>query len=289
MVPDAEFVRSEFYVDFGRRLGLRYVVGTVVPLGTAGVMPIGLHRPEGDSPFGESDALLLECLLPHLRRALQLRYQLRPAAAPSMSPGLAALDALSAGILVVDGNAHVLVANAAAEAMSSRRSAIRLVCLGGGGARQTSVMALNHKDNVVLSALVKATAMGGSAGGAVRLRDGSGTPVTAALVAPLPRRLMNRSGELAGRVAGQALILLRNLEALPNPPDAELLRDLFGLTPAEAEVARALTGGVTKSSVASSRGIQLSTVRTQVRSILDKTGVANLRDLERLLSTLQGR
>ena len=29
LVPDAEFLRSEFYGDFGRALGLRYVVGTV--------------------------------------------------------------------------------------------------------------------------------------------------------------------------------------------------------------------------------------------------------------------
>ena len=36
LVPDREFLRSEFYGDFGRHLGLRYVVGTVVHLGAAG-------------------------------------------------------------------------------------------------------------------------------------------------------------------------------------------------------------------------------------------------------------
>jgi hypothetical protein len=84
MVPDSEFLRSEFYNDFGRPLGLRYVVGTVLPLGAAGVMPIGLHRPEGSPAFNEMDAQLLDALLPHLRCALQLRHQLNPA--PSSTP-----------------------------------------------------------------------------------------------------------------------------------------------------------------------------------------------------------
>jgi DNA-binding CsgD family transcriptional regulator len=67
-----------------------------------------------------------------------------------------------------------------------------------------------------------------------------------------------------------------------------VLRDLFGLTAAEAEVARALAGGATKSSVALARGIAETTVRTQVRAVLTKTGAANLRDLERLLAGLSG-
>ena len=89
-------------------------------------------------------------------------------------------------------------------------------------------------------------------------------------------------------MAGQALILLRDLTARQEPLRARLLQDLFGLTRAEAEVACALAGGAPKSAVAAKRGSQVSTVRTQVRSVLEKTGAANLRDLERLLSRLQG-
>jgi len=284
MVPDREFLRSEFYADFGRPLGLRYVVGTVVPLGAAGMMPIGLHRPEGAAPFTPMDARLLECLLPHLRRALQLRHQLKPAAA-AVPPGLAALDALAAGILVVDAQMHVQVANAAAEIMMAGGLAIRSV---RNGARQAMAAALHHEDNNALRALVRATALGGSAGGAVRLRDPEGGAALAALVSPLPRRLLDRPAELGGRVAGQALILLRDLTARQEPLRARLLQDLFGLTRAEAEVACALAGGAPKSAVAAKRGSQVSTVRTQVRSVLEKTGAANLRDLERLLSRLQG-
>ena len=67
-----------------------------------------------------------------------------------------------------------------------------------------------------------------------------------------------------------------------------MLRELFGLTRAEAEVAQALTGGTSTVAVAARRGLSEATVRSQVRAVLDKTGAANLRDLERLLTSLQG-
>ena len=70
------------------------------------------------------------------------------------------------------------------------------------------------------------------------------------------------------------------------PPPARLLRELFGLTANEAEVACALYGGVTKQAVAAARGVRVSTIRTQVDAILAKTGATNLRDLEQLLGGL---
>ncbi len=100
---------------------------------------------------------------------------------------------------------------------------------------------------------------------------------------------MRRAGAWAGGTQNRALILLR--EIAPSPaaaPRVELLRNLFGLTRAEAEVARALSGGATKRAVAAARGLREVTVRTQVRAILEKTGAANLRDLERMLAGLQG-
>ncbi len=188
LVPDAEFLRSEFYVDFGRRLGLRYVVGTVVPLGAAGMMPLGLHRPDGAAPFTAADQQLLESLVPHLRRALQLRHQFA-AAAPALPPGLAALDALAMGVLVVDADSQVLLANAAAEMMAKADLGLMLrrPRVGGHGDK-TVLSACYRADSAALQALVKATASGGS-GGAVRLRSEDGAATLAALIAPLPRRL----------------------------------------------------------------------------------------------------
>ncbi len=297
LVPDAEFLRSEFYCDFGRHYGLRYVVGAVVPLGEAGVLPIGLHRPEGRDRFGAVEKRVLEAVLPHLRRALQLRHRLSARATDAPTLGLAALDALPLGVLVLDAEMAVLLANAAAEAAAQAAgAALRLThatALGangpGAGSARTRAVPRDAHDREALRALVRATA-GGGAGGAVRLRDGDGVPQLAALVAPLPRRLSGHGeggGDSGGgRVAGRALVLLRPLQPGPPALSPGLLRDLFGLTRTEAEVAIGLAGGTTKGAVAAARGLSETTVRSHVRALLEKTGAANLRDLERLLAGL---
>ena len=119
------------------------------------------------------------------------------------------------------------------------------------------------------------------------MRDAALDPRLPSLVSPLPCRLADGSGGLSGRVPGRALILLRDLCDASRAPDPDLLRRLFGLTRAEAEVACALYGGATKSAVAAMRGSRESTIRSQVDAILLKTGTANLRDLERLLASLR--
>jgi DNA-binding CsgD family transcriptional regulator len=287
LVPEREFLRSEFYGDFGRHHGLRYVVGTVLPLGEAGSMPIGLHRPEGADPFASAEAALLEAVLPHLRRAVQLRRRLAPEpAAAAAQPGLAALDGLAMPVLVVDAELVLLAANLAAEALLAEGAALRLVARPGlPGA--TRVLVGHRDDTAALRGLVRATALGGGAGGAVRLRDAGGQAGLAALVAPLPSRVTTPDGA-PGRVPGQALLLLRAVDAAPPAPAPGLLRDLFGLSRAEAEIAIAMAGASSKGAVAAARGLRETTVRTQVRAVLAKTGTANLRELAALLAALQG-
>jgi len=289
LVPDAEFVRSEFYNDFGRHYGLRWVVGTVLPLGEAGVMPLGLHRPDGAPPFGETERRLLAQAMPHLIRALQLRHRLAPIPAPAT--GFEALDALPSAVAIVDGNARLLLANAAAERLAVGDGTLRFERQSGMGigiAPRTTVLARRSADTAALHRTIAATALGGSAGGVLRLHDEDGTATLAAMIAPLPRRFAGRRDERTGRVLGQAVLLFRPLGGDRALPGVAVLRDLYGLTRAEAEVARALAGGATKARVAAARGLRETTVRTQVRAILEKTGAANLRDLERLLGDLNG-
>lgn len=69
-------------------------------------------------------------------------------------------------------------------------------------------------------------------------------------------------------------------------PDAERIgrrvRRLYGLTDAEARVTAALTLGETVDQIAAAHGVATSTVRAQVRSIFEKTGVHRQADLVRL-------
>jgi DNA-binding CsgD family transcriptional regulator len=59
---------------------------------------------------------------------------------------------------------------------------------------------------------------------------------------------------------------------------------VFGLSPAEARVAAALMMGKSLADIAAAFGVQITTVRTQLRSILRKVGVKRQFDLVHILS-----
>ncbi len=63
-----------------------------------------------------------------------------------------------------------------------------------------------------------------------------------------------------------------------------LLREAFGLTPAEARIADGIARGQTIPEIAAARGISPHTVRAQADAALAKTGQANAASLARLLS-----
>lgn len=76
--------------------------------------------------------------------------------------------------------------------------------------------------------------------------------------------------------------------ARPRPDTQSLasrVRGLYGLTQAEARVMAALASGETVDRIAMAHGVRTSTVRAQVRSIFEKTGVNRQSALVRLALT----
>ena len=72
-------------------------------------------------------------------------------------------------------------------------------------------------------------------------------------------------------------------------PTAEVLQGLFDLTPAEARVARAIAERRTVEAIAGMLGVSRETVRTQLKSVLAKTGMARQADLAALLAATMVR
>ena len=70
----------------------------------------------------------------------------------------------------------------------------------------------------------------------------------------------------------------------PALPSEELLGALFGLTRAEARLARGVLTGCTAGEYARQAGVRMATIRTQLHSIFIKTGVTRQAELVALLS-----
>lgn len=68
--------------------------------------------------------------------------------------------------------------------------------------------------------------------------------------------------------------------------DCAVLRQLFGFSEAEAQIARELVEGARPKVIAAKRSVAESTVRSQIREIFRKAGVRGIADLARVLSAI---
>jgi len=281
LVPEAVYRRSEFYQDFARHLGVYQLVAGCVPLGGGSVAPLGLHRPEDARAFDDSDRQALQTLLPHLRRALQLRQRIGTRMDARLS--VASLDALPTAMVVVEGDARILLTNRAAEKVLADGAAIHASRAGPGLGTVRRLVARNRDCDGDLQRTVRAVARAGAEGAGMLLRgEGPGSAISA-LVTRLPAPLSPAIP--GGRCTGAALVILHE-PGHRRAPQARLVAGMLGITLTEAEVAIALAGGRTAEAVAGGRGVSVSTIRMQVRSVLEKLALANLRDLERVLASL---
>lgn len=80
-------------------------------------------------------------------------------------------------------------------------------------------------------------------------------------------------------------MLLINLDRRRALTGYQLLQ-LFDFTAAEARVARALIHGSTAEAYAEENGVSIATVRSQIRSVLTKTGMRRQSDLIRILGAV---
>jgi DNA-binding NarL/FixJ family response regulator len=275
LVDSSHYRRSEFYHDFAKPNGQDHMLVGVVGDGDRSI--VGFYR-QG-AAFGIRERKTLVSLLPHVRRALQLRQRLHRAEFEA-ELGYAAFDALPGAAIVVDADCNVLYANSTATRSFCRRDQpISIVASPLSGTRLTID---NRGEASRLRAMIRQAASGG-AGGAIRLEfdavENDRIGQYAVFVSPqLPDRGAHEF------IEGDRLPVLVFINELSSPKTAKpsLFSELFGLSAAEGAVAAALLGGQSAETVARDRDVSLDTVRTQIRTVLRKSNAANLRDFERI-------
>jgi DNA-binding CsgD family transcriptional regulator len=267
-VDEPTLLKSEFYNDFARHYGLRRPISARLMLAPNKFAIVALERPATGTLIESDEKPRMERLLPHVKRALQLRARNRQIASRN-DMRAAALDALAFGAVVCNGAGRVAFCNAAAEELARAGAGIVL-------GRKNRLGALVPAEGQALALLIHDAASGG-AGGALRLTGRDGSTAILVLVTPLPGNLR---GELGG---GHALVALRPTHDSPAFTSA-LLGALFGLSPVQAAIALAVFDGGSPEEIAAKRGIAVSTLRSHLAEIFARTGTESQRDLIRLLA-----
>jgi DNA-binding NarL/FixJ family response regulator len=276
LTDSSHYRRSEFFHNFVKPDGQDHMIVGIV--GDHDRSIVGFYR-QGVA-FGVRERATLSTLLPHVRRALQLRQRLHRS---NLDPkvGYAAFDALPGAAILVDADCNVLFANSSAtETLCRRDRPIAMVKTPVSG---TKLHIDNRGEASRLRALIRQAACGG-AGGAIRLEfDGldTGDRIGQYAVFVKPQVQAHSIDDLTEQGRVPVLIVISELSSL-NAAKPSLFSELFGLSAAEGAVAAALLGGKSAETVARDRDVSLDTVRAQIRTVLRKSNAANLRDFERI-------
>jgi DNA-binding CsgD family transcriptional regulator len=270
IVGEAEFLNSEIFNGFAKRIEMFWFVGSVVALEKQFMGAIGIHRPRGARAFGADDKHHLDMLLPHLSRAMVLQRRLQGLTQDNRIV-LDALEKLSVGMIAVDAQATLLFANPTAERLL--RAGLGLTC------RQGCLVASDPAKGAELHRLIQQAGLASrgkpsEAGGVLALPRPKGRPLSL-LVCPLRPHALT-----LGPSVPAALIIFGDPDAGP-ATSTQALIELYGLTPAEARLMVALVDGERLQDYADRVQISVNTARTQSKQIFAKTGHGRQADLIR--------
>lgn len=265
LVPTRDVIKSEFYGDFGRAHGAAHALGATISIDgmeSGVVFHLAVTRDKQAGGFSERDEWYLRRLIPHIQSAIRLYLKLQNLERRAMV-ALQALDVFAMGVLVVDSEARADFVNRAAEKIAARKDGLVL-------GKQGSLSAMLSAETRTLRQLISSVSDGGP-GGAMNLSRRNRRPPYSVLVSPFPPPL----GECAH---GSVLVLIGEPSADDGLPE-QWLTGICRLSSAELSVCKVLVSGQTADEIAEARQVSVNTVRTQISSILAKTGTQSVREL----------
>jgi DNA-binding CsgD family transcriptional regulator len=255
-----EVRRTDFYGEILEPWGVAHGAFFVIDDTPKFHVAMSINRSTTRGPFTSTELEASQELLPHLRRAMQLRLLLERNREQEKL-ALEALDQLAAGVLILDSGAHVLFANTAAQEIAAPQDVLVLT--------DGTVRCRQREQSDILRRLV-GSAIAGGPGGLLLLNASSRRLPVSMLVAPLVGTL---AVSLAAQgLQGAAAIFLSDPERHAATL-SEHLQGLYKLSPTEARVAWLIARSDSIRDAANSLGVAPETVRTHLKHIYAKTGV----------------
>lgn len=217
---------------------------------------------------GVHEILPLDGLMPdHLVRALRrarLRQTMGADAQQAREMAYALLDRIPLALILARSNGRIVYANTRADRLVTDG---RVLGRGQGG-----ILHAGRRDETqaLLDAIAACARDDTGKEGAIALHAADGGAPASVIVVP------------AGQAAKGAALFI----AEPNQGvtiDAKRLAGLYGLTRSEARILARLASGETVDQIAKAGGHQLSTIRSQLKSVFSKTGTRRQPDLIKLV------
>jgi len=262
-----EFETNPIYQDFFRPRGLGCSAGTGLMLPTGDRIVFSVERTLDRGPMEKPFVERLNDLRPHLARSALIAARLGLKSATGASE---ALTKLGLPTILLDANGCAvemtnISEDVAAHLVIGAQNRVGLKDKQANDLFWKSLQTLHlHSDSNVNS---------------FPLRDGDTQAAMVAHILPISRSAHDM-------FAKSYAILVLTPVAKKSVPPVELVRSLFDLTASEARVARKLAAGKSAEEIAEERGVALSTVRTQLRQVMEKTGCTRQAEVVALLANI---
>lgn len=257
--------RSPYYSDFLLRFGLHWSACLGFRVDDQ-LWCLSLNRRIDQDPYDNEEQRHLLRIASRLTTAATLAHRLDFARLEGISD---ALEAIGSAALLLDSAGRVIRINRLAER-----------CFDAGLSLTGSRLAATDRasDRRLQILLREALTPDGRIGHAV---------VERANLRPLVLQAQRLRG-LAHAFFSRAAIILLITDPDDRPPgNAAILRDLFGLTAAEAALAAGLLAGATLGEIAASHTVSYETTRSHLKAVLGKTGTHRQGELIALLACLR--
>jgi DNA-binding CsgD family transcriptional regulator len=262
-----EIDNNPIYRDFFRRHGLGWSAGTGLAMPTGDNVVFSIERTFERGPVEREYVEHLTALRPHLVRSafVTARLGMQRAAGATET-----LTALGLPALVIDDGGAVIDSNPLID---------DLAALVRSGAQEKVRLTDRQAQTILDDALAALRSSQPLTTRSFPLRDDSGLPVQIAHILPITRSAHDV-------FSSSFALLLFSPVTSKRGPTPDLLRSLFDLTPAEARVASGIARGLTLEEIAQSGEVAMTTVRTQLRKVLEKTGCTRQAEVAALLTSV---
>jgi len=253
VMSEEEFRHEPIYLDMWSHLGIGWAAATVMPVRPGEHLTLVLTRWMDSGPFEAETVAKLDALRPHLARSALMASRFNFERARAAAEALALIGFAAA---VLDETGKVLGANALIEGLAAAvdwRAGDRLALRDRAANKflRESLSAIAHDDGVNVRSFP--------------VRCGADGALMVAHVVPIRRS----ARDIFARCS--AVLMLAPVSKPQAPPDG-IVQSLFDLTPSEARVAGQLVTGDSVEDIALASRVSVSTVRTHVRGVLEKTG-----------------
>lgn len=269
-----ELKRTPFWLDFLKPMDIAHGTGLIGLRTNKEVASLTLLRSERTGIYSGRELSLLRAVAPHWAHACAVRSRL--GLLTEAERGLHdVLDRLSLGVYLLDASGRVLRTNAAGDALLREGSLVAQRRDRPTAVHGVSAAALAR----ALDAAIAVPGKGPLPASPVSLRDAQGQVRAHAAAHPV-------SG---GPDGARAVLFVQTIEG--SEPSARALRralrEVFGLTEREAELAQRLDTGDDLAQAAAGMGVSLEGARTRLKSAFGKTGTRGQADLARFLGALR--